>query len=152
MKLKRLFAGLLAMLAVSANAAVEYTGSAVAKGTFYLYNIGTGKFLNGGDNTAGWSTHGWLTTFGRYAELTANGTGYNINLGYDNSKNRKYLNTDGWCDGDATAWTFTLVDGQENVYYINNGDKYLVGGAPLEGTRGVALVTGVVVKERRHPV
>ncbi len=130
------------MLAVSANAAVEYTGSAVAKGTFYLYNVGTGKFLNGGDNTAGWSTHGWLTTFGRYAELTANGTGYNINLGYDNSKNRKYLNTDGWCDGDATAWTFTLVDGQENVYYINNGDKYLVGGSSIAGTRGVQLVTG----------
>ena len=130
------------MLAVSANAAVEYTGSAVAKGTFYLYNIGTGKFLNGGDNSVGWGgAHGWLTTFGRYAELTANGTGYNINLGYDNGQNKKYLNTDGWCDGVATAWTFTVVDGQENVYYINNGDKYLVGGSSIAGTRGVQLVT-----------
>lgn len=131
------------MLAVSANAAVAYTGSAVAAGTFYLYNIGTGKFLNGGDNSVGWGgAHGWLTTFGRYAELTANGTGYNINLGYDNSQNRKYLNTGGWCDGDATAWTFTLVDGQENVYYINNGTTYLVGGTDIAGTRGVQLVTG----------
>ena len=80
MKLKRLFAGLLAMLAVSANAAVEYTGSAVTAGTFYLYNVGTGKFLNGGDNTVDWGTHAWLTPSGRYAVLTANRTGYNINL------------------------------------------------------------------------
>lgn len=136
------------MLAVSANAAVEYTGSAVAKGTFYLYNIGTGKFLNGGDNSEGWGgAHGWLTTFGRYAELTANGTGYNINLGYKNGV-KMYLDANGWCDGVATAWTFTVVDGQENVYYINNGDKYLVGGSSIDGTRGVKLVTGAKDTEK----
>ena len=142
MKLKRLFAGLLAMLAVSANAAVEYTGSAVAEGNFYLYNVGTGKFLNGGDNTVDWGTHAWLTPSGRYAVLTANGTGYNINLGYDNG-GKIYLNTDGWCDQDATAWTFTAVEGQENVYYINNGDKYLVGGTDIANTRGATLTFGV---------
>ena len=130
------------MLAVSANAAVEYTGSAVAKGTFYLYNIGIGKFLNGGDNTVEWGTHAWLTPSGRYAVLTANGTGYNINLGYDNG-GKIYLNTDGWCDQDATAWTFTAVEGQENVYYINNGDKYLVGGTDIAGKRGATLTFGV---------
>ncbi len=130
------------MLAVSANAAVEYTGSAVTAGTFYLYNVGTGKFLNGGDNTVDWGTHAWLTPSGRYAVLTANGTGYNINLGYDNG-GLIYLNTDGWCDKGATAWAFTAVEGQENVYYINNGDKYLVGGTDIAGTRGATLTFGV---------
>lgn len=130
------------MLAVSANAAVEYTGSAVAEGNFYLYNVGTGKFLNGGDNTVDWGTHAWLTPSGRYAVLSANGTGYNINLGYKNG-GKIYLNTDGWCDQDATAWTFTAVEGQENVYYINNGDKYLVGGTDIANTRGATLTFGV---------
>lgn len=130
------------MLAVSANAAVEYTGSAVAKGTFYLYNIGTGKFLNGGDNTVEWGTHAWLTPSGRYAVLTANGTGYNINLGYKNRENENYLAADGWCDKGATAWTFTPVDGQTNVYYINNGTTYLVGGTDIADTRGATLALG----------
>lgn len=129
------------MLAVSANAAVEYTGSAVAKGTFYLYNVGTGKFLNGGDNTELWGTHAWLTPSGRYAVLTANGTGYNIDLGYSGSGGR-YMRADGWCDQGATAWTFTPVEGQGNVYYINNGTTYLVGGADIADTRGATLTLG----------
>ena len=131
------------MLAVSANAAVEYTGSAVTAGTFYLYNVGTGKFLNGGDNTVEWGTHAWLTPSGRYAVLTANGTGYNIDLGYKNRENENYLAADGWCDKGATAWTFTPVDGQTNVYYINNGTTYLVGGTDIANTRGATLTFGV---------
>lgn len=130
------------MLAVSANAAVEYTGSAVTAGTFYLYNVGTGKFLNGGDNTVEWGTHAWLTPSGRYAVLTANGTGYNIDLGYKNRENENYLAADGWCDKGATAWTFTPVEGQENVYYINNGTTYLVGGSSIAGKRGATLTLG----------
>lgn len=129
------------MLAVSANAAVEYTGSAVGAGNFYLYNVGTGKFLNGGDNTELWGTHAWLTPSGRYAVLTANGTGYNIDLGYSGSGGR-YMRADGWCDQGATAWTFTPVEGQGNVYYINNGTTYLVGGADIADTRGATLTLG----------
>ena len=55
-----------------------------------------------------------------------NGGAYNLNTNVSNGGSSKYLATSTWCDGTATPWTFTAVEGEDNTYSISNNSSYLV--------------------------
>ncbi len=106
--------------------AAEWTGNAVSDGTFYLYNIGTGKFLNAGDPKNNWGTHGWLTAdWGIDVTLATSGDSCTIDTKFSNGGNNHFMASTLWLDGTATKYKFTPVG--NNIYTISTGDTYLTG-------------------------
>lgn len=105
-----------------------YTGSTIANGDFYIYNVETGLWLqNNEKNTGDWNTRGATGTYGFDFAITAISGGYQLNpkFGNNHSMNASnfYLDT-----GDAvTAWTFEpkTVDGVTNAYTIKSGTQVL---------------------------
>lgn len=110
--------------------AADWDGNTVSDGTFYLYNIGTGKFLNGGDPNADWGTHGWLTSdWGIDVTLKASGNGYTIDTKFSNGGTKNYLNPDnGYLDAEPKDYIFTSTGNvDDNIYTISYNNKYLTG-------------------------
>ena len=134
MKRKLLLAALCVVGALGFKAnAQSWTGNAPAEGTFFLYNVEAGKFINNGDPNQEWGTNAYLQAgFGLDFQLELNNGAYNLNTNVSNGGNKHYLGTSTWCDGDATPWTFTAVDGQDNTYTISNGGKFLVANDALD--------------------
>ena len=105
-----------------------YTGSTIADGEFFIYNVETGLWLqNNEKNTGDWNTRGATGTYGFDFAITAISGGYQLNpkFGNNHSMNASnfYLDT-----GDAvTAWTFEpkTVDGVTNAYTIKSGTQVL---------------------------
>lgn len=139
-KIKLLLAATAAMFSLSASAQ-SWTGSDPAAGTFFLYNVGAGKFINVGDKSAGWGTNAYLTAeYGLDFTFEANGSAYNLNTQVSNGGANYYLVTELWCDGAATPWTFTKVDRTDiNAYTISNGGSYIVANAAGTDIEYVAL-------------
>ncbi len=112
-----------------------YTGSVVAEGDFYLYNVGTGLWIQNIDannrrSDDNWNTGAGMGTAGFDFTLTAVDGGYNL----DPKENpRKF----GWGYGDGnimyldgniggnTHWDFTSVEGVSNGYKISIDDHVL---------------------------
>ena len=104
-------------------------GTSVSTGDFYLYNLGSGKYLNQG------STFGTHTIVdGAGAAITISGSTDAYLLHFPKVTGEKYLGNGGWVDCDDTrddysTWTFEVVDqpGFSNVYKLkaNNGGNYL---------------------------
>ena len=112
--------------------AQTWTGNAPAEGTFFLYNVGAEKFINNGDPNEEWGTNAYLQAgFGLDIKLEANNGAYNLNTNVSNGGSSHYLATSTWCDGAATPWTFTAVEGQNNTYTISDGTSYLVANEAL---------------------
>ena len=130
MKHYRLLFVLLALIGVNLTAKAQtWTGSDPSEDTYFLYNVGTSKFINVGDKSAGWGTNAYLTAdYGLDIQLESVGEGvYNLNTQISNGGSNNYLNTALWCDQGATPWTFTKVDGASvNAYTISNDGKYIV--------------------------
>ncbi len=128
MKHLRLFVAAIAAVFGLSSYAQTWTGSDPAEGTFFLYNVGTGKFINVGDKSAGWGTNAYLTAeYGLDIQFELNEGAYNLNTRISNGGSNNYLTTALWCDGGATPWTFTKVDRSDiNAYTISNGDSYIV--------------------------
>ena len=139
-RIRLLLAVLAAMVGLSVNAQT-WTGSDPAAGTFFLYNVGTGKFINVGDKSAGWGTNAYLTAeYGLDFTFEANGSAYNLNSLVSNGGTNHYLTTALWTDGAATPWTFTKVDRTDiNAYTISNGSSYIVANAAGTDIEYVAL-------------
>lgn len=126
-KLRLFFAAAAALFAMNATAQT-WTGHAPAEGTFFLYNVGADKFINNGDPKESWGTNAYLQKgFGLDFKLEANNGAYNLNTNVSG-----FLNAAMWCDQGATPWTFTAVSGQNNTYYISNGDSYMVANDALD--------------------
>lgn len=96
-----------------------FTGNEPAAGDFYLYNVGTGRFLCGG---ADWGAHAALGFPGVLVTLEAAGEGvYKLNThlrnGDDNGNYKEYLNYSGYCDTwTSDAWKFVSQgDGKYNI-------------------------------------
>lgn len=111
--------------------AADWVGNTVSDGTFYLYNIGTGKFLSAGDPTADWGTRGWLTeSYGIDVTLAASEKGYTIDSKIfrdgNLSSNLHFMGNNSYLDSDATPFTFTQV-GDANIYTISSRENYLTG-------------------------
>ncbi|MBQ7443039.1 MAG: hypothetical protein IJS59_04115, partial [Bacteroidaceae bacterium] len=139
-KIKLFLAAVAAMVTMGVNAQT-WTGSGPAEGTFFLYNVGAGKFINVGDKSAGWGTNAYLTAeYGLDFIFEANGTNYYLNSRISNGGSSYYLNTALWCDQGATPWTFTKVDRTDiNAYTISNGSSYIVANAAGTDIEYVAL-------------
>ena len=139
-KIKLLLAAMAAMVGLGAQAQT-WTGSEPTEGTFFLYNVGAGKFINVGDKSAGWGTNAYLTAeYGLDFIFEANGNAYNLNSQVSNGGSNYYLSTALWCDGAATPWTFTKVDRTDiNAYTISNGSSYIVANAAGTDIEYVAL-------------
>ena len=91
-------------------------------GSYYLYNVGTGKFLTSG---YWWGTHAALDDDGMLVSLSGSGGVYTIST--TNAFSGKYLGDNAYMDnGTAAEWTFTKVSEDSNTYTMKNGDNYLV--------------------------
>ena len=120
--LKTLLVSLLAFIGTSAFAQT-WTGSEAAAGTFYLYNVGTGKWLCGGNN---WGTHASVDDYGIDFVLAGGNGAYTLDSQLDNGRNQHFLSGE-WCDGSAMNWTFTQVKTEDGAiaYTIGNGQQVL---------------------------
>lgn len=98
-----------------------FTGSAVGEGTFYLYNLKSRKFMNGGND---WGTRVSLADAGQPMELAASGTGYTINSLISNGGDSHFVGTGGYLDATATALTFKkIADGIYTICWEDGGTK-----------------------------
>ena len=129
MKHLRLLVALLALLTGVGNLSAQtWTGNEVADGDFYLFNVGSQKFLNVGDPSTGWGTHAYLTpTTGIDVTLALSDGKYTIDTKFSNGGNSHYLTANCWADGSSLAWTFTpvTIDGVNYAYSISNEESYL---------------------------
>ena len=101
--------------------ALSYEGEAVVSGqVYYLYNVGAGKFLEGG------SDHGTFATFAEIGvPITFTSVGenlYTLNTGMGSG----FLSAEGWMDQTTEKANLTLkpVDGKENVYTLGTDAAY----------------------------
>ena len=101
--------------------ALSYEGEAVVSGqVYYLYNVGAGKFLEGG------SDHGTFATFAEIGvPITFTSVGenlYTLNTGMGSG----FLSAEGWMDQTTDKANLTLkpVDGKENVYTLGTDAAY----------------------------
>ena len=97
-----------------------FTGNAPAAGDYYLYNVGSGRFLCGG---ADWGTHAALGFPGVLMTLEATGTdgiyklNTHLNNGDDNGNPKEYLNYSGYCDTwTEDSWKFNEIS--SGIYNI----------------------------------
>ena len=120
--LKTLLVSLLALVGTSAFAQT-WTGSEAAAGTYYLYNVGTGKWLCGGNN---WGTHASVGDYGIDFILAGSNGAYTLDSQLSNGGNSHFLNGE-WCDGASMSWTFTQVKTEDGAiaYTIGNGQQFL---------------------------
>ncbi len=120
--LKTLLVSLLALVGTSAFAQT-WTGSEAAAGTYYLYNVGTGKWLCGGNN---WGTHASVADYGIDFILAGSNGTYTLDSQLSNGGNSHFLNGE-WCDGASMNWTFTQVKTEDGAiaYTIGNGQQFL---------------------------
>ena len=105
-----------------------YTGSAPeADGEYFLYNIGTGMWLNHGSD---WNTHAAVDVYPLPVKLIAAEDGkFKMQTHMFKNRDEKWINWNTYVDtGDQDTWTFNPVEGKENVYTINSeGDRTDVG-------------------------
>ena len=114
----------------NANAQASYNhswtdGVTVAAGSdYFLYNIGSGKFLDGGMD---WGTRATVDNAGKALTLAESNGKYTIYTGvktrYSTGGAGNYLSgSSGYMDGASTEFTFTPVEvaGYTNVYTIGD--------------------------------
>ena len=114
---------LLTLLLLSMASVMNAADPLFADGTYYLYNIGTGKYLAAGAN---WGTHAVVNADGLDFILTSIDGKYTIDSQVSNGGNSHYLNGE-WTDGAAFGWTFSQV--RDGIYTISDGTNYLAVGA-----------------------
>jgi hypothetical protein len=108
-------------------AADIYTGVAPAAGDFYLFNIGTGMWLNQGSD---WCTHAAVDQAGLLVTFEENGDGFIFRTPWGSFNNSPYTDTPA-----NTVYTFQAVEGKEGVYNILESGR-LLGWNPLGHTDG----------------
>ncbi|MCR5820215.1 MAG: hypothetical protein K6F94_04630 [Bacteroidaceae bacterium] len=123
-KIKLFLAAFAAMISLGVNAQT-WTGNDVAEGSFYFYNIGTGKWLSTGNN---WGTQASVLEAGGFCSTLELSDGKYAIKNTETRTNKKtagpgYLGTNGFMDGEsATYFTFTAASREDGVkaYYIQN--------------------------------
>jgi hypothetical protein len=103
-----------------------YTGSTVKEGTFYLYNVESGLWLQNNDSkTNDWSTRAAIGTRGLDIAFVGSENAYTLGANFGSASinpDNNYLDTD-----NNPAWTFEAVEkeGVTNAYKIYCGNKVL---------------------------
>ena len=95
----------------------------LADGKYYIYNVGTQKYLAAGSN---WGTHAVVNETGLdYGIALADGK-YTLDSQVSNGGVKNFLNGE-WNDGVAFGWT--LAEVAEGIFTISDGTNYLTAGA-----------------------
>ena len=105
-----------AVFSLCANAQ-DWKGNTVADGTFYLYNIGSGQWLCGGNN---WGTRASVNSTGDIDfQIAASGTGYTLDSQISNGGENHFLApvdaNAAYVDSGAYEWTFTQASRSDGV-------------------------------------
>ena len=105
-----------AVFSLCANAQ-DWKGNTVADGTFYLYNIGSGQWLCGGNN---WGTRASVNSTGDIDfQIAASGTGYTLDSQISNGGESHFLApidaNAAYVDSGAYEWTFTQASRSDGV-------------------------------------
>lgn len=106
-----------------------YTGTATpaANEEYYLYNIGTGMWLNHGSD---WNTHAAVDIYPLTVKLiAAEGQKYKLQTHMFAGKEEKWINWNAYVDTpEQSTWQFNPVEGKTNVFTINSeGERTDVG-------------------------
>ena len=115
-QLRLLMAAFAAVFSLCANAQ-DWKGNTVADGTFYLYNIGSGQWLCGGNN---WGTRASVNSTGDIDfQIAASGTGYTLDSQISNGGESHFLApidaNAAYVDSGAYEWTFTQASRTDGV-------------------------------------
>ena len=121
MKHYRLFLTALAAVFSLGLSAQSWTGSEVANGKFFLYNVGTGTYLCGAND---WGTHASVSKWGIDYTLEGADGVYTLESQISNGGDSHYL-AGNYTDGAPTNWTFEKVSNSPVTYTLNNGEGYL---------------------------
>ena len=101
-------------------ATLAYTGATLESGQeYYLYNVGAGKFLEGGNS---WGTQASFGEVGASIVITSTGENvYSLSSPYNNGGENHYLGTDGYLDNTpaSSTWTLTAVGDGTNAYTLS---------------------------------
>ena len=120
------------VIATALKAQTNLSGSQVGKGTFYLMNVYSGKYLKFGGANNEKAAEG---SAGTAIKLAQSGNGYTIET------NAGFLNSDLiMTSEDSFNWTMTKVDGNLNQYYLktSNGKGALTSKNNTNGLLGLA--------------
>lgn len=89
-------------------------------GTYYIQNVGTGKWLAPGNS---WETQASVLNHADKWVLAGSEGTYTLESVVSNGSGKIYLNG-GYCDGTTNSLTFTAIGGKTNTYSIKEGTKY----------------------------
>lgn len=122
--MKRILFAMLCIVSALGMRAQTWTASEVGAGKFYLYNVGSGMFLTGGNS---WGTHSSLDNAGIEVTLAVSGDGYTINTlpAYNQWLNLNNSSEPFVDAPNSAVWSFVPVEGQENTYLMQLGSNYL---------------------------
>ena len=119
-----------------------YTGVAPAAGEFYLFNVGTGMWLNQGSD---WCTHAAVDQAGLLITFEESGAGFVFRTPWGTFNNSPYTDTPV-----TTVYTFQAVDGKDGVYNILEGNR-LLGWNPQGHTDGEKYWSSISNTEGADP-
>lgn len=89
----------------------------ITTGTFYMKNVGAGKYLTGGNS---WGTQASFGAHGLDVTLTCLENGkYTIDTNVPNGE-KHFLGSNGYVDSEVAEWTLTKVTGGNYVISIDN--------------------------------
>ncbi len=117
------------MSALADNTASPYTGSTVGTGTYYLYNVASGLWLQNNNSRANlWQPHANLGTRGIDFTLEASGNGYKMKGNFGSGNNTSMNPAAQWLDNnDNCEWVIEptdLIAGISNGYTLGGHSNY----------------------------
>ncbi|MDE6072154.1 MAG: hypothetical protein K2G53_06340 [Muribaculaceae bacterium] len=102
------------------------TKSGVVSGqTYYLRNLGSGKFLRAG---GAWTSQAVMGDYPSKVTPTASGSGYTMKTTHQNGSGNNFINCTGteyYMDQGSNVWTLTQV--KDNVYRMKDASQNAVG-------------------------
>ncbi len=112
------YKGKVQLLPVSADAIVEKPAPALEAGEYYLYNIGTRKWLCAGNS---WGTQASLNDYGLDFTVAAleDGT-YTLDSRVANNATAHFLGSNGYVDSGAYGWTVSDVSTADDTVKVLN--------------------------------
>jgi len=110
-----------------------------ADGKYYVYNVGTQKYLAAGSN---WGTHAVVNATGLDYNIKAADGKYTLDSQVSNGGANNFLNGE-WNDGAAFGWTIAKVS--DGIFTISDGTKFLTA-----GENGVVTLADDAAAEAAH--
>ena len=110
-----------------------------ADGKYYIYNVGTKKYLAAGAN---WGTHAVVNATGLDYEIKAADGKYTMDSQISNGGANNFLNGE-WNDGAAFGWTIAKVS--DGIFTISNGENFLTA-----GENGIVTLAADATVEAAH--